>query len=113
MIDKKRMTKYPLLKRCLNSGGVTGLFPLLSKWPKPKIGQLMDELDAFYAMADKKITADWEAAAMELVNVFSPRHTHQLDRHTEDQRFELLALTSEIYSGALYYAPELRPKESE
>jgi hypothetical protein len=105
---KKKASGIPSerLKKCISTGSVEALFPLLRDWPKKELKALLKDVETFYDGYMKVVDGRLKKIVTRLKGISEPQ-LRLLPPATKafrrDVAFRLLALCSEISSVALYY----------
>ena len=105
---KKQASGVPSerLKKCISTGSVEALFPLLRDWPKKELRALLKDVEAFYDGYMRVVDGRLREIAKRLEGISEPQ-LRLLPLATKafrrDVAFRLLAICSEISSVALYY----------
>jgi len=91
------------LQACLNSGGIFGLFSLLSEWTLGEIADLLRDIEKYGGQAQKEIDAKWKDIAFSPSVFLSRTFSERVDNARRKAEMELFSVLAEISSVAHFY----------
>ncbi len=94
------------LKKCVETGDVLALFPLLKDWSQDELRALLADIEAQCAEAIEKNDAKHRELAFEPTNFFSRARSKAVDDAAKQAHIQIVGMLSEIASVALYYLRE-------
>lgn len=97
------------LRACLDAGDVVALFPLLKDWPEVELLALIADVEAFHEESAKSLEVGHRELAFKPENFLSRARSKALDTAVKGKDMELMAMSSEIISVALFYLEEKEP----